>query len=61
MKNLPGILFLIATPCSVYLFVKASEATGSDLVGLLAAVGLYLAVAFVLAFFMNRRNSGKGE
>ena len=37
MKNLPGILFLIATPCSVALFVKVQEASGSDILGLLAA------------------------
>ena len=40
-KNLPGILLLAAMPCSVLLFVKVQEASGSDILGLLAAVGLY--------------------
>ena len=55
MKNLPGILFLIATPCSVALFVMVQEASGSDILGLLAAVGLYVLVGAFVAFVFGKK------
>ena len=55
MKNLPGILFLFATPCSVALFVKVQEASGSDILGLLAAVGLYVLVGAFVAFVFGKK------
>ena len=53
--HLPGILFLIATPCSVARFVKVQEASGSDILGLLAAVGLYVLVGAFVAFVFGKK------
>ena len=39
-KKLPGILLLAAMPCSVLLFVKVQEASGSDILALIAALFL---------------------
>ena len=44
MKHLPGILFLLAMPCSVFLFIKVSDKTGSDILALVSAVALYVLV-----------------
>ena len=52
-KNLPGILFLLAMPCAVLLFVKVQESTGSDIVALLASVLFYIAVFVVCALVFN--------
>lgn len=53
-KNLPGILFLLAMPCAVLLFVKIQESTGSDIVALLASVLFYIAVFVVCALVFNK-------
>ena len=53
-KSLPGILLLIAMPCSVLLFVKVQESTGSDLIALLTALLLYAAVFVVCALVFNK-------
>ena len=52
-KHLPGILFLLAMPCAVLLFVKVQESTGSDIVALLASVLFYIAVFVVCALVFN--------
>ena len=54
-KKLPGILLLAAMPCSVLLFVKVQEASGSDILGLLAAVGLYVLVGAIVAFVFGKK------
>lgn len=43
-------------PCSVFAFVKAEEASGSEFVGLLAALGLYAAVIAFIAFVFGKKN-----
>lgn len=57
MKKLPGLLLLIAMPCSVLLFVKVSSLTGSDFWALLAALLLYVAVIALCALVFNRKNT----
>lgn len=52
-KNLPGILFLVAMPLSVVLYVRVESWTGSEFMGLLAAVLLYVAVGGLIAFFFG--------
>jgi hypothetical protein len=58
-KYLPGILFLLAMPCSILLFVKVEAASGSEILALFAAVALYVVVALVLTLIMNRKSSDK--
>ena len=53
-KNLPGILCLLAMPCSVLLFAKVQESTGSDIIALLTALLLYVAVIVVCALVFNK-------
>ena len=53
-KKLPGILLLAAMPCSVLLFVKVQEASGSDILALIAALFLYAAVFVVCALVFNK-------
>ena len=53
-KSLPGILLLAAMPCSVLLFVKVQESTGSDIIALLTALLLYVAVIVVCALVFNK-------
>ncbi|MCQ2055733.1 MAG: hypothetical protein MJY82_10690 [Fibrobacter sp.] len=52
-KNLPGVLFLIAMPLSVVLYVKVEAWSGSEILGLLAAVLLYVAVGAVIALLFG--------
>ena len=59
MKHLPGILFLLAMPCSVFLFIKVSDKTGSDILALVSAVALSVIVGLLVAFVMNRKSSDK--
>lgn len=56
-QKLAGVLFLLAMPCSIFLYVKAEEWSGSEIVGLLAAISLYVAVALVLAMIFNPKKS----
>jgi len=57
MKNkLPGIIFLLAMPCSVLLFIKVEQWSGSEIVALLSAVALYVAVAGILGLVFSRGN-----
>lgn len=52
-KNLPGILCLLAMPCSILIFVKVQALSG-DLLALLAAVLFYIAVIVVCALVFNK-------
>lgn len=52
-KNLPGILCLLAMPCSILIFVKVQSMSG-DLLALLAAVLFYIAVIVVCALVFNK-------
>lgn len=55
MKHLPGILFLLAMPLSVWIFVKVDEVMQSEILALLSAVGLYVLVALVIGFVFSRK------
>ena len=61
MKRLPGILFLLCTPLSVWLYLKVATASGSELLALLAAVGLYVLAAVCIALVFNRRADLNGQ
>jgi hypothetical protein len=61
MKRLPGILFLLCTPLSVWLYLKVAAASGSELLALLAAVGLYVLAAVCIALVFNRRADLNGQ
>ena len=53
-KKLPGILLLAAMPCSVLLFVRVHDASGSDALAIIAALVLYAAVFVVCALVFNK-------
>lgn len=55
MKHLPGILFLLAMPLSVWIFVKVDEVLQSEILALLSAVGLYVLVALAIGFVFSRK------
>lgn len=54
-KNIPGILFLLAMPCSVLLYIKVEALSGSEILGLFSAVALYVIVALVIALLFNKK------
>lgn len=54
-QKIAGILFLLAMPCSIFLYVNAEDWSGSEIIGLLAAVLFYVVVAIVLALVFNPR------
>jgi len=55
-QKIPGILLLLAMPCSVLLFVKVEALSGSEILALLSAVALYVLVALVVALLFNSKN-----
>jgi len=55
-QKIPGILFLLAMPLSVLLYIKVEAVSGSEILGLLAAVALYVVVALVIALFFNKND-----
>ena len=61
MKRLPGILFLLCTPLSVWLYLKVAAVSGSEILALLAAVGLYVLAAICIAFVFNRKSDLNGR
>ena len=54
-EKLPAILFMLAIPLSIVLYLKVEAASGSEIVALLSAVACYLVVFFLLALFFNSR------
>lgn len=56
-QKIPGILFLLAMPLSVLLYIKVEAVSGSEILGLFAAVALYVVVALVIALLFNRKDS----
>lgn len=54
-KSIPGILCLLAMPCSILIFVKVQALSG-DLLALLAAVLFYIAVIVFCALVFNHRD-----
>jgi len=55
-QKIPGILFLLAMPLSVLLYIKVEAVSGSEILGLFAAVALYVVVALVIALFFNKND-----
>ncbi len=55
-KKLPAFLLMLAVPLSIVAYVKTAAASGSELLGVLAAMGLYILVFFLLAMFFNSRS-----
>ena len=55
-QKIPGILFLLAMPCSVLLYIKVETLSGSEILGLLSAVALYFIVALIIAFVLNKND-----
>ena len=53
-QKIPGILFLLAMPLSVLLYIKVEALSGSEIFGLFSAVGLYVVVAHVIALLFNK-------
>ena len=60
-EKLPAILFMLAIPLSIVLYLKVEAASGSEIVALLAAVACYLIIFFLLAVFFNSRAKGDGK
>jgi hypothetical protein len=58
-QKIPGILFLLAMPLSVLLYIKVEAVSGSEILGLFAAVALYVVVALVIALLFNRKDSDR--
>jgi hypothetical protein len=56
-QKIPGILFLLAMPLSVLLYIKVEAVSGSEILGLFAAVALYVVVGLVIALLFNRKDS----
>ena len=52
-KSFPGIICLLAMPCSILIFVKVQALSG-DLLALVAAVLFYIAVIVVCALVFNK-------
>ena len=54
-QKIPGILFLLAMPLSVLLYIKVEAFSGSEILGLFSAVGLYVLVGLVIALLFNKK------
>lgn len=48
---------MLAVPFSIVVYIKVVGASGSELLGVLAAMGLYLLVFFLMAMFFNSRST----
>jgi len=60
LQKLPGILLLLTTPCSVYLFMKVATWTGSEVLALFSALLLYVAVvALIAVIFGKKKQTGR--
>lgn len=54
-QKIPGILFLLAMPLSVLLYIKVEALSGSEILGLFSAVSLYVVVGLVIAMLFNKK------
>lgn len=62
MKNkIAAVVFMLAIPCSIVTYIKVSTAANSEILGVLAAVALYIIVFFLLSLFFNSREQGYGK
>jgi|GEM_PF-6004588 len=57
-KKLPAILFLVSTGFSLVVYLKVAEISGHELLGVLAAMGFYMAVFAVLCVVFNDKEKG---
>ena len=61
MKQLPGILFILAAPLSVWLYIKVQAVSGSEILALLAAVALYVLAAVCIGIVFSRWSDRNGR
>lgn len=61
MKSFAGIFFILCVPLSMWLFLRVSSWTGSEVLGLVAAVLLYIGCALIIAAVFNRKNAPKAN
>ena len=52
---------MLAVPLSIVAYVKTAAISGSELLGVVAAMGLYILVFFLLAMFFNSRSDAEGQ
>lgn len=55
-KKLPAFLLMLAVPLSIVAYVKVAAISGSEFLGVVAAMALYILVFFLLAMFFNSRS-----
>lgn len=55
-KKLPAFLLMLAVPLSIVAYVKVAAISGSEFLGVVAAMALYILVFFLLAVFFNSRS-----
>lgn len=60
-QKLPAFILMMATPFSIVAYIKVAAMSGSELLGVAAAMGLYILVFILLALIFNSRNSDGGE
>ena len=61
MKSFAGFFFILCVPLSMWLFLRVSSWTGSEVLGLVAAVLLYIGCALIIAAVFNRKNAPKAN
>lgn len=52
---------MLAVPLSIVAYVKTEAYSGSELLGVLAAMGLYILVFLLVALFFNSRSEGGAQ
>ncbi|MCQ2105162.1 MAG: hypothetical protein MJZ26_05150 [Fibrobacter sp.] len=60
-QKLPAFILMLAMPFSIIAYIKVAAMSGSELLGVLAAMGLYIFVFILLAKIFNSRNSEGSE
>ncbi len=56
--KLPAFLLMAAIPCSIFAYVKVAALSGSELLGVVASMALFIFLFFLLAKFFNSRSEG---
>lgn len=61
-RKLPAILFFVSTFLALFVYLKVTELSGHELLGVAAAMGFYLAVFAVLCVVFNEKEkSGEAK
>lgn len=55
-QKLPGILFLLCIPFSIALFLWITSVTGSEILGLVFAVLLYMLAGVLISVITTKQN-----